>query len=853
MATITRQRIRFAGDTAKLDGPRDKLRTAMPAFWRGNDLQFEIAVFENDVLQNVSNLTQITLEIRAMGSDGAPPDPSVAALMSKSVNAVDLNNSLTLTQWNDGSAQHALLVFTDQESNIPAGENWLVLWATTDDAPGRTITLAAGHIKVLEDGGGLATTPSPPQDTFYTAIQSDVRYAQRAQNLSDLADAATARTNLGLGTASTKNTGTASGEVPVLDGSGKLDTTILPSLAITSTTTSAYATLADYISNEWSAGSIQEGDAVILTTGQVYLLTSSGDGSLAGHYAEINPHQIDWANITNIPSSSETVQGIVELATSAETETGSDNTRAITPTAGQATYVKRSQNLADLADAATARTSLDVYSTDEVIRKQLAAIAEGRGGLIYDGAAGLVTVSNNAAIDGLFANGGEIWALVNPRSDGEASVARIIDTTDYSLNVLSESGGSTKIAFSHPHATTQIEAQTSTAVLPNDKWSLLRLSYDGSTESDNIKFYINSTISITTASKIDGAGAINGDTSDKVIGNRAAADRTFDGTIAWVGLFNDVDDTRWSEFLDHFVLEEKWRGADNKVYTSDFSVGADGWGQNDVVVAGNIDGIAGENDTLRFYANADNSTHNTYKSGLVKIGKKFRVSFRYYLPSANTNVNGIKLVYSNGVSLPGVGLETTYDAWTQVSYDFITVDTNDTLAVRQYKNAGQTFIGANLVTDDLTYLKDFKVIRFGAVLDLDMGSGAGFQIHDRSGNANHGLISATGTEHLKPGDRFKFVWTRSTSGFFGDADRNVLPANYVIDSIVAETAGTPTLSVGYNAANVTTKVASGALSAGTTFLTLVATGQVESDQRVYVDFTAGAVSTTFTIEGYIRG
>ena len=103
MATITRQRIRFAGDSVRFDGPRDKLRTAMPVFWRGNDLQFEVAVFENDLLQDISNLTQLTLEIKALGSDGVPPDPTATALMSKSVDAVDMNNSLTLTQWNDGS------------------------------------------------------------------------------------------------------------------------------------------------------------------------------------------------------------------------------------------------------------------------------------------------------------------------------------------------------------------------------------------------------------------------------------------------------------------------------------------------------------------------------------------------------------------------------------------------------------------------------------------------------------------------------------------------------------------------------------------------------------------------------
>jgi hypothetical protein len=43
-----------------------------------------------------------------------------------------------------------------------------------------------------------------------------------------------ARTVLGLGTVATLNTGTASGNIPVLDGGGKLDTAILPNLAITS-------------------------------------------------------------------------------------------------------------------------------------------------------------------------------------------------------------------------------------------------------------------------------------------------------------------------------------------------------------------------------------------------------------------------------------------------------------------------------------------------------------------------------------------------------------------------------------------------------------------------------------------
>ena len=78
-----------------------------------------------------------------------------------------------------------------------------------------------------------------------------------------------------LGTASTCNTGTSQGNVPILNSSGKLDTTILPSLAITDTfiVASEAAML---------ALSAEKGDVCIRTDeSKTYILQSEPAGTLA--------------------------------------------------------------------------------------------------------------------------------------------------------------------------------------------------------------------------------------------------------------------------------------------------------------------------------------------------------------------------------------------------------------------------------------------------------------------------------------------------------------------------------------------------------------------------------------------
>ncbi len=174
---ISNQRIRLAVDTSQMGGINDVLTGANPQFWNGVDLQIELGIFYGSALVDVSNLDSITVDLKESDPRTGLP------LMSRTIASGSLNPALTLNTWNGGAPAdaHAVAIFSNAETNLYLFDDavtfWLVVSALTNDSPGHKIVLGATPIVVQEGGEGVEPPASVVNPTYYTAAQSDARYA----------------------------------------------------------------------------------------------------------------------------------------------------------------------------------------------------------------------------------------------------------------------------------------------------------------------------------------------------------------------------------------------------------------------------------------------------------------------------------------------------------------------------------------------------------------------------------------------------------------------------------------------------------------------------------------------------
>lgn len=249
---------------------------------------------------------------------------------------------------------------------------------------------------------------------------------------------------------------------------------------------------------------------------------------------------------------------------------------------------------------------------------------------------------------------------------------------------------------------------------------------------------------------------------------------------------------------------DQW-GTQTAVYTSDFSAGADGWAGTRGTSDGNIDGISGVDNTLRFTVDSTASnTHYAFRSSVPGLlaGKRYRVGFNYFITAANATMNGLRLQQLTTVQNI-TPIQSVTGAWTSITpVEFVSTETR--LDVLGYAGANNSFTGNGT---DTFYLHSFVLTRIGAIVDLDFTVGAGYQAHDRSSNALHGTLF-NGVEFMVPKKVAVLYATTSTNGNQQMLGTLAIPTNAVIEDIIVNSTGSATVSIGNASAG--TQIVNGA-------------------------------------------
>lgn len=151
-----------------------------------------------------------------------------------------------------------------------------------------------------------------------------------------------------------------------------------------------------------------------------------------------------------------------------------------------------------------------------------------------------------AALVDLFGTGGTLSVWCRPYSDGGGNAGQVLSTADsadtkgWFLRVENESVGLVRYAFQQNRATTDTFYNTF-RTFPIYQWHHVVITYDASAPATKFPtIYIDGQL-ITPDTQTAGSGAVASDTGQKLIaGNRAAADRGFDGDVDQVLLWDRV-------------------------------------------------------------------------------------------------------------------------------------------------------------------------------------------------------------------------------------------------------------------------------------------------------------------------
>lgn len=191
--------------------------------------------------------------------------------------------------------------------------------------------------------------------------------------------------------------------------------------------------------------------------------------------------------------------------------------------------------------------------------------------------------------------------------------------------------------------------------------------------------------------------------------------------------------------IDFLKAGERWFTVDPVFFASDFTSTNDGFNGTRCITVpnSNVGGVSG---ALEVYKDGANGGSYVNKVGAYTAGDSFTVSCDVYIPSTNTNTDGVQFKFDNNGYLAYDARSTTAnaiaaDTWTTVTFDVATeVGWTNNLQVAMTAGNSASWQGLNDSTDDIFYIKNYRLLSSGAVLHHRMREGTGTTISDASTN-----------------------------------------------------------------------------------------------------------------------
>jgi hypothetical protein len=379
---------------------------------------------------------------------------------------------------------------------------------------------------------------------------------------------------------------------------------------------------------------------------------------------------------------------------------------------------------------------------------------------------------------------------------------------------------------------------------------------ESASTAGSVVFYVNgvqlgAAVSITAGSPATTTQAINsyvcGDVSVRNVSSTQAS-RLFNRALTA------------AEVLDLSIngpaLSERGAGQ-TPVYVSDFSAGADGWVPNaGNSVAGNVDGINGQDDWASLTRGALTGQLNARKSVTIPAGSK-RTLIRLFNPSGS-EITHVRIAISADITGPVSATVVATPQNTQVDavLNFESIANAD-IAVLPCDSAGNA---ASVTSGQVIYFKSVVHLKTGLVSELlasNAQSNTG-QIIDTSGNRNHALLPASGATVVGANParsrqvRSRHQWTATNElQYLTGVNQEVLPPSAAIEFIDIFSDASVSVNIG-NGTTATQYASAASLVAGWNRVTLASaySGTTTATRKLTITPTASATAILNVIVTY---